>query len=108
MWCPGMARGLPSLSYLPMRGPSTMIAGQRGDAAHGVDHAGAREVDVAEAEVPRVAQLGEPAAAPGPRTEDRVQRPAQKRPQSTKFFHFQRSAMAPVGIVAVASMKATM
>ena len=36
------------------------------------------------------------------------QRPAQKKPQSTKLFHFQRSAIAPVGIVAVASMKATM
>ncbi len=32
----------------------------------------------------------------------------QKRPQRTNEFHFQRSAMAPVGIVATVSMKATM
>ena len=32
----------------------------------------------------------------------------QKRPQSAKEFHFHRSAMAPVGIVATVSMKATM
>ena len=32
----------------------------------------------------------------------------QKRPQTTKAFHFHRSAMAPVGIVATVSMKATM
>ena len=33
---------------------------------------------------------------------------AQKKPQTTKLFHRHRSAIAPVGIVAVASMKATM
>jgi hypothetical protein len=32
----------------------------------------------------------------------------QKKPQITKLPHFQRSAMAPVGIVATVSMKATM
>ena len=32
----------------------------------------------------------------------------QNRPHTTKLFHFQRSAMEPVGMVAVVSMKATM
>ena len=32
----------------------------------------------------------------------------QNRPQITKLFHFHRSAIDPVGIVAVVSMKATM
>src|SRR5262245_52977947 len=32
----------------------------------------------------------------------------QKKPQITKLPHFHRSAIAPVGIVAVVSMKATM
>ena len=32
----------------------------------------------------------------------------QNRPHPTKAFHFHRSAMAPVGIVATVSMKATM
>ena len=32
----------------------------------------------------------------------------QKKPQMTKLFHFQRSAMAPVGMVATVSMNATM
>jgi hypothetical protein len=32
----------------------------------------------------------------------------QKRPQTTNDFHFQRSAIEPVGIVATVSMKATM
>ena len=32
----------------------------------------------------------------------------QNRPQPTNAFHFHRSAMAPVGMVAVVSMKATM
>ena len=32
----------------------------------------------------------------------------QKKPQPTKLFHFQRSAIAPVGIVATVSMNATM
>ena len=31
-----------------------------------------------------------------------------KSPQPTKDFHFQRSAIDPVGMVAVVSMKATM
>ena len=34
--------------------------------------------------------------------------PPQKKPQSTKLPHFHRSAIAPVGIVAVVSMNATM
>jgi hypothetical protein len=32
----------------------------------------------------------------------------QNRPHQQKLFHFQRSAIEPVGIVAVVSMKATM
>ena len=46
--------------------------GQRGDAAHGVDDAGAGEVDVAVAQAEVVPELGEPAAAPRPGTEQRV------------------------------------
>ena len=47
-------------------------AGQSGDAAHGVHDAGAGEVDVADAQVSRVPQLVEPAAAPCPGAEQRV------------------------------------
>ena len=47
-------------------------AGQRGDAADGVHDARAGEVDVAVAPAHRVAQLGQPAAAPGPGAEQRV------------------------------------
>ena len=57
MLCAANTRGLPSAPYLPMRGPSTTRAGQRRDTAHGVHHAGAGEVDVAEAEVQAVAEL---------------------------------------------------
>ncbi len=47
-------------------------AGEAGDATHRVHHTRTGEVDVAEAEVPAVAELRQPAAAPGPPTEDRV------------------------------------
>ena len=46
--------------------------GQRRGTTDRVHHAGAGEVDVAEAEVGGVAELGEPAAAPGPGAEQRV------------------------------------
>ena len=51
MWWPGSARGVPSGPNLPMRGPSTMAPASAGDAANGVDHAAAGEVDVAGTEV---------------------------------------------------------
>ena len=72
MWWPGMALAVPSLLNLPMRGPSTMAPASAGHAADGVHDAGAGEVDVADAEVHGVPGLGEPAAAPGPRREQRV------------------------------------
>ena len=86
-----------------------MRPGEGGDATDGVHDAGAGEVDVADAEAHRVPRLGQPAAAPGPRREQRVV-DARRRtgPRSTKLFHFHRSAIAPVGIVATVSMKATM
>ena len=53
-------------------GPEHDGAGEGGDATHGVHDAGAGEVDVAEAPLHALAERGEPAAAPGPRTEQRV------------------------------------
>src|SRR4051812_28206323 len=108
MWWPGSARGLPSLSNFPMRGPSTMMP--------------------ASAATPPIAcTTPEPAKSTYPKPRSRLfpswlsqpppqvhapnsgyQIPAQKKPQTTKLFHRHRSAMAPVGMVAVASMNATM
>ena len=60
--------------------------GEAGDATHRVHHAGAGEVDVAEAEVEVVAELAEPAAAPGPATEDRVvERAAEQAPADERL-----------------------
>ena len=60
--------------------------GQGGDATHRVHHTGAGEVDVAEPEVEVVAELAEPAAAPGPPTEDRVvERAAEQAPADERL-----------------------
>ena len=84
LW-PASAFGLPPTN-LPMRGPSTSAPARAGETTHGVDHARAGEVDVAEAEVQAVAELAEPAAAPGPRTEDRVvERAAEQAPADERL-----------------------
>ena len=68
----GQRPGLAVRAVLADAGTEHDGAGQRGHAAHGVHDAGAGEVDVAEAEVEVVAELAQPAAAPGPRAEERV------------------------------------
>ena len=57
---------------LPDPGTEDERAGQSGDATHHVHDAGAGEVDVAVAHARGLTELGEPAAAPRPRREQRV------------------------------------
>ncbi len=69
MLCPRMGLTLPSLPYLPMRGPSTMAPARADPAADRVDHGGTGKIDET--------QLFQPAAAveepaPGPAAEDGV------------------------------------
>ena len=66
------AAARPSLLNLPMRGPSSMRAGERDHAADHVHHRRAGEVDVAVAEAEVAAERREPAAAPHPVAEQRV------------------------------------
>ena len=63
---------LPVPAVLADAGTEDDGARKSGGASHRVDHAGSREVGVAEAEVCALAQAREPAAAPRPRTEERV------------------------------------
>ena len=58
MLCAASVRGLPSAPYLPMRGPRTSAPASAADATHGVDDAGAGEVDVAEAELAGCCRAG--------------------------------------------------
>ena len=69
---PGIAFGLPSRVNLPMRGPMMMRHRQRGDAADRVDDAGAGEVRIAMAQPEVGAERREPAAAPRPVGEQRI------------------------------------
>ena len=84
--CPGMATGVPSLRNLPIRAPSTMTPARAGDAADGMHHRGTGKVDIAMPEVEIAAQLRQPAAAPHPVAENRVEQhgteqiPRRKRP----------------------------
>ena len=68
----GQRLGRAVLGVLADAGPEHDRPGQRGDAADHVHDAGAGEVDVAGAEAHRVPDLGQPAAAPRPRREQRV------------------------------------
>ena len=45
MLCAGNARGLPSRPYLPMRGPRMMASAMAAEAADGVHHGRAGEID---------------------------------------------------------------
>ena len=63
LW-PGMARALPSLPYLPIRGTQHPGAQAGGEAAHEVDCGGTGEIVEA--------QLAQPAAAPDPVARDGV------------------------------------
>ncbi len=77
---------LPVCTELPDAGPEDDRARERRDAAHRVDDARACEVDVAEAELEVVAELAEPAAAPGPPTEQRVvERAAEQAPADERL-----------------------
>ncbi len=61
-------------------------AGKGRNSTGGMHDAGAGEVHVAEAELHRVAELAEPPATPGPRTEQRVvDRPAEKAPADERL-----------------------
>ncbi len=63
---------LPVGSVLADAGPEDDRAGQAGHTAHHVHDAGTGEVDVAVTHARRLTELGEPAAAPRPRREQRV------------------------------------
>ena len=67
-----MATDSPFLVYLPMRGPMTIAPASAGHAAHQVHHGGTGEVDVPVTEAELLAQRGQPAAAPDPVAEQRV------------------------------------
>ena len=109
MWWPAIVARLAVGVELADAWSEDERAGERGDAADGVHDAGAGEVDVAGTEAHRVPGLRQPATAPRPRARTAGSRARRRRsPRSTKLPHFHRSAIAPVGIVATVSMKATM
>ena len=66
IWWPGIALGVPSFLYLPIRGSQNYSPGQGRNAAHHVHHPGAGKIHRAMAQTEVGAQLGEPAAAPDP------------------------------------------
>ena len=72
MWCGRIGLTLPSLPYLPMRGPIRYRGDQSQRTALQVHDAGAGVVDRAVAEAHAIAELREPAAAPHPAAEDRI------------------------------------
>ena len=85
-----------------MRGPSTIAPARPATPPIGVHDAGAGEVDVAEAEVACCCRAWPASRRPRSRRRTAGSRCApQNRPQPTNAFHFHRSAIAPVGIVAV-------
>ena len=98
---PGIARGLPSAPYLPMRGPRIAAPQQRRHATDHVHDAGAGEVVVAGSCV-------EPAATPGPVHDDRVdQRRDEEAVDHVADLNFVRSAIAPDTMVAAVAANAT-
>ena len=88
--------------------PDDDCTGQRNNSAHRVNHARTREVHCAMAKAPIQPTLSQPTTTPDPiaHIDNKVAQPKNRTEQ--KFFHAQRSAMAPVGIVAVVSMKTIM
>ena len=88
-----------------MRGPRTMAPARAIQPPTECDHAGAGEVSIAVAQTEVRAKLCQPSAAPGP-VADRWDRSGsrQKNPKTQNAENFQRSAMAPVGMVAAVSM----
>ena len=105
----GQGPGLAVLVELADAGPEHDGTGEGRDTTHGVHDAGAGEVDVAEARAPWM--LPSWRASRRPRSRRRRAGSRWRRrtgPSTTNDFHFQRSAIDPVGIVAVVSMKATM
>ena len=105
LW-PGIACGLPFDELADARSDDDR-AGEADEAAHRVHDARAGEVDRAVTEAPVEPGLREPAAAPDPVREEAVGQRDPER-EERKFFHAQRPAIAPVGIVAVVSMKTIM
>ena len=73
MLCAGKARGLPSRPYLPMRGPRMMASAMAQKPPTACTTVEPAKSHVAVAEPMRRAQLRQPAAAPDPAAEDRIE-----------------------------------
>ncbi len=104
----GHAFGLPCESYLPMRGAYNHSSRKTDNPTHRVDDTGSCEVHRSVTQAPIDSALSQPAPTPYP---IRVKTIGQRDPEARreqKFFHAQRSAIAPVGIVAVVSINTIM
>ena len=82
-----------------------MASGERRQAADRVHDAGTGEVHVTVAEAEVRAEGGQPAAAPRPVGEQRVDEGAEQKEETRNAANFQRSAAEPVTMVAAVSMK---